>query len=111
MAKLLLGDLHRHSQIVQERRVNVSELMPRHASEPGLTDLSGAIDRRCKTTSLIRQPHGRHGPRHLLMPTAACSARRSDRATACRPELLIACYRLAPGPGNSGTAQGRVRNT
>lgn len=30
--ELLLCDLHRHLQIVQERRVNVAELMPRHVT-------------------------------------------------------------------------------
>ncbi len=32
--ELLLRDLHRHAQIVEQRRMNVAELMPRHASEP-----------------------------------------------------------------------------
>ena len=31
--ELLLRDLHRHAQIVEQRRMNVAELMPRHASE------------------------------------------------------------------------------
>jgi hypothetical protein len=31
--ELLLRDLHRHTEIVEQRRVNVAELMPRHASE------------------------------------------------------------------------------
>ena len=30
--ELLLRDLHRHAQIVEQRRMNVAELMPRHAT-------------------------------------------------------------------------------
>jgi hypothetical protein len=33
VSQLLLRDLHRHAQIVQGRRVNVTELMPRHSPE------------------------------------------------------------------------------
>ena len=33
--ELLLRDLHRHAQIVEQRRMNVAELMPRHSTEPG----------------------------------------------------------------------------
>ena len=32
--ELLLRDLHRHAEIVEQRRMNVAELMPRHAPEP-----------------------------------------------------------------------------
>ena len=32
--ELFLRDLHRHAQIVEQRRVDVPELMPRHGSEP-----------------------------------------------------------------------------
>jgi len=32
--ELLLRDLHQHAQIVEQRRVDLAELMPRHASEP-----------------------------------------------------------------------------
>ncbi len=34
MTELLLRDLHRHAEVVEQRRVNVAELMPRHVSEP-----------------------------------------------------------------------------
>ena len=34
VSELLLRDLHRHAEIVEQRRVNVAELMPRHAPEP-----------------------------------------------------------------------------
>ena len=33
MSELLLGDLHGHLQSVEQRRVDVAELMPRHASK------------------------------------------------------------------------------
>src|SRR5690349_3213434 len=32
--ELLLSDLDRHLQVVEQRRVNVAELMPRHCAEP-----------------------------------------------------------------------------
>ena len=32
--ELLLRDLHRHAEIVEQRRVDVAELMPRNASQP-----------------------------------------------------------------------------
>jgi len=31
MPELFLRDLHRHAEIVEQRRMNVAELMPRHA--------------------------------------------------------------------------------
>ena len=35
MSELFLRDLHRHLEVVQERRVDVTELMPRHPAQPG----------------------------------------------------------------------------
>jgi hypothetical protein len=34
VSELFLRDLHRHPEIVEQRRVDVAELMPRQASEP-----------------------------------------------------------------------------
>src|SRR5262249_54924985 len=33
--ELLLGNLDRHAKVVEQRRVNVAELMPRYSTEPG----------------------------------------------------------------------------
>ena len=34
VSELLLRDLHRHVEVVEQRRMDVAELMPRHTSEP-----------------------------------------------------------------------------
>ena len=36
VSELLLRDLHRHPEVIEQRRMNVEELMPRHSSQPGL---------------------------------------------------------------------------
>ena len=33
--ELLLRDLHRYAEVVEQGRMNVAELMPRHSTEPG----------------------------------------------------------------------------
>jgi len=80
--ELLLRDLHRHAQIVEQRRMNVAELMPRHAPEPARSAAG------CSTRSSSFD--SRRGSPDLFGNTRSSALLRVDRSR-CAFSDAIAC--------------------
>lgn len=106
MPELLLGDLHRDMEIVQQRRVDVAELMPRHPSEARWL-------RRLQQTAGLRLTWNRScvGAEHA----AVARFRLEEAAAALAPEKEDAAvrwhrfWRLLPAYGPQGKPVERVR--